>query len=545
MLQKLSLRGRLLLMTVVVAILSALLGGLMIRAIQSQMMDDRQDLVRGQVQNAVSLVRSFEQQATDGKLSDAEAQRQALTALTALRFDEKEYFFTLDKSLRWVAHGINPKLIGKDMHQVKDGAGASLGDQFDTTLRQGNGKGFVYFVWDKPGSQTPQPKMAYIETSPKWGWIVGTGLYLDDIHSAVFEQWINIGSQVVLIILATTILGMVIQRSVMRELGTEPSAAAAVVREIASGNLAIPVTVREGDRDSLIAHIHHMQNQLRDLVQSIVASADEVGRLAHEVVEGAGAVAGNSRQQSEGATSMAASIEQLTVSISHLSDNAREARSLSEASGNLSVEGGDVIARAVGEMREINVAVDHAATTIGELTTKTQTISSIMQVIKDIADQTNLLALNAAIEAARAGETGRGFAVVADEVRKLSERTAMATQEIAGMISDIQNSSTASQARMTEAVERAKAGLALAEQGGEAIARIRDSAGGVVGVVQDISTALHEQGVASQDIARYVEQIAQMAGTNADAATRTSGSVGRMETVTDGLRDIVARFRVR
>ncbi|UGA36094.1 methyl-accepting chemotaxis protein [Chromobacterium haemolyticum] len=146
-----------------------------------------------------------------------------------------------------------------------------------------------------------------------------------------------------------------------------------------------------------------------------------------------------------------------------------------------------MISRAVAEMRRINESVELAAGTINELVDKAQVISGIMQVIKDIADQTNLLALNAAIERARAGEQGRGFAVVADEVRKLSERTAQATEEIAGMIAEIQQSSTQSHGSMEEAVRRAKNGLELAEQGGEAVGEISRSAGGVLGVVNDIS----------------------------------------------------------
>ncbi|GGY10750.1 methyl-accepting chemotaxis protein [Paludibacterium paludis] len=544
MLQKLTLRARLLWMTVVVAGLSTLLGALMIHAIESQMMNDRQDRIRGQVENAMSLLKYYERMSSDGKMSEADAQRDAKQALTALRFDGKEYFFVLDKSMRWLAHGTSPALVGKDMHGVKIPEGGNLGTLFDETLQRGRGNGFVHFSWSKPGAETPQPKMAYIDTSPRWGWVVGTGLYLDDIHDAVVEQWLSIGVQVLVIILATVGLGMLLQRSVMRELGAEPAVAAGIVRQIASGQLSTPVTVRQGDKDSLIAHIAHMQEELRSMVSAIVASADEVRRLTEEVVGGAGEVADNSRQQSEGATSMAASIEQLTVSITHLSEHARDARALSEESGSLSADGGEVISRAVGEMREINRTVDQAAESIDELTAKTEAISSIMQVIRDVADQTNLLALNAAIEAARAGEAGRGFAVVADEVRKLSERTATSTQEIAGMIGDVQTGSTASRERMNEAVDRAKTGLALAEQGGESIGRIRQSASGVVGVVQDISSALNEQGIASQDIARHVEQIAQMAQVNAETASRTSDSVERMGQVTEKLRAIVGRFCV-
>ncbi|WP_280954817.1 methyl-accepting chemotaxis protein [Paludibacterium denitrificans] len=139
---------------------------------------------------------------------------------------------------------------------------------------------------------------------------------------------------------------------------------------------------------------------------------------------------------------------------------------------------------------------------------------------------------------------GRGFAVVADEVRKLSERTGQATQEIAVMIQEIQVSSDQSHSCMEEAVNRVKSGLNLAEQGGDAIARIRQGAVGVDGVVNDISHALKEQGQASQDIAQHVERIAQSASTNAEAAVSTSQAIDSMHRLADNLRTLVSSFRV-
>ncbi|OQS39461.1 methyl-accepting chemotaxis protein [Chromobacterium haemolyticum] len=540
----LSLKQRLLLLIFSVIALTCLLGGLVLRSMHQQMMADRQDLIRGQVENALSLVANYEEQAAAGALPETEAQRQALLALTRLRFAGKEYFFTLDKGLVWLAHGVNPKLVGKDMHAVKDSSGSSLGDKFDQTLRQGQGKGFAEFVWDKPGSAEPQPKLAYLQSSQRWGWVVGTGLYMDDVWAALRVQLLGVAVQVLLIAAVCGGLGWWLFRSVTRQLGAEPAQTAAVVREIAGGRLDVPVPVRAGDEDSLMANIAHMQQALRQMVADIVASAGELGRLSGEVVSGAQAVADNSQQQSESATSMAASIEELTVSINHISQYAQDARQVSQQSGSLSDEGGEVIAKAVAEMKGISETVDLTAGAISALADKTATISRIMQVIKDIADQTNLLALNAAIEAARAGETGRGFAVVADEVRKLSERTAQATEEIAGMIDEIQLSSDQSRANMSQTVERVRAGLALAEQGGEMIQQIRGSAGQVVQVVRDISHALQEQGVASQDIARHVEQIAQVAAGNAAAATQASSGIQSMDEVTGGLRQTVAGFQV-
>ncbi|WP_280954818.1 methyl-accepting chemotaxis protein [Paludibacterium denitrificans] len=151
-----------------------------------------------------------------------------------------------------------------------------------------------------------------------------------------------------------------------------------------------------------MAAVATMQQQLKQLVRQIIDDANKLSEMSGQITQRSALVEDGSQQQSTAATAMAASVEQLTVSINQIADHAHDAHQLSKQSGELSHEGGEVISQAVTEMRRINESVDQAAVTIAELATKTQTISSIMQVIKDIADQTNLLALNAAIEAARA-----------------------------------------------------------------------------------------------------------------------------------------------
>ncbi|KMN29868.1 chemotaxis protein [Chromobacterium sp. LK1] len=538
-----SLRGRLLLLLVAMALLVAAIGVLSVMRERDTMLQDRKDKTRNLVESAAALVVSYEKMAADGKMSEPQAKQQAAAALNSMRYDQREYFFAFDKSLTYVAHGVKPALIGKNLHGVKEGSGQDMGQLFDQALSSGGGKGYASYVWDKPGFDAPQPKISYLMTSPGWGWVLGTGIYLDDVAAAYHKSLFNLALEVGVILLLLAGLGGYIMRSVLGQLGGEPAVTVDIVKRIAAGQLDMAVPVKAGDQDSLLANVAGMQAQLRQLVGEIAAAANRVSEMSDDVSGHAAAVASGSEQQSEAATSMAASIEELTVSINHISDRAQDARSLSEQSGESSQQGSEVISRAVAEMRRINESVELAAGTINELVDKAQVISGIMQVIKDIADQTNLLALNAAIEAARAGEQGRGFAVVADEVRKLSERTAQATEEIAGMIAEIQQSSTQSHGSMEEAVRRAKNGLELAEQGGAAVGEISHSASGVLGVVNDISHALKEQGTASQDIAQYVEQIAMSSSKNAQAASTASAALVDMRQLAGNLRGLVSRFR--
>ncbi|WP_158300784.1 cache domain-containing protein [Chromobacterium sp. ATCC 53434] len=335
MAKTLSLKLRLLLQTASAIVLVCVLGALLTQTLRQQMLSDRRDQVRSQVESAASLVALHEEEAATGLVPEAEARRRALQELARLRFDGDEYFFVLDRDLKWLAHGMNPKLVGKDMHSVRDPVGTDMGRLFDDTLRQGGGRGFAQYVWDKPGAAGPQPKLAYFSTSARWGWVVGTGLYLDDISAVLWKQVWGVAAQLLLFMAVTLSLGWWVYRSVMRELGAEPSEAAAIVREIAAGKLDRDIRLPKNGGDSLLAHIREMQGQLRRLVGEIIRDAEELGRLNADVVDGARMVADNSQGQSEGAAAMAASVEQLTVSISHIARHAMDAREVSQDSGQL------------------------------------------------------------------------------------------------------------------------------------------------------------------------------------------------------------------
>ncbi len=283
---------------------------------------------------------------------------------------------------------------------------------------------------------------------------------------------------------------------------------------------------------------------LQQSLGQVVAGVSRVSGAAQSLSSSSTQVAQSSNAQSEAASSMAAAVEQMTVSIGQVSDSAREAVDISRKSGELSSAGGGIIQSASSEMSKIAENVRHTAQVIEQLGEHSSEISSIVQVIKEVADQTNLLALNAAIEAARAGEQGRGFAVVADEVRRLAERTTHATEEITRMIAVMQGSAQAAVATMGTMVDQVGGGVELATQAGSSIVRIRDGAEHVVGVVNDISSALAEQSRASNDIASQVEKVAQMTEQNRAAAAETASTAVSLQELADGMLAVVRRFKI-
>jgi methyl-accepting chemotaxis protein len=539
-----NLQTRLLgLMALAVTIICAI-GAASLFAQHANMMRDRQDTIRYQVQSAVSVVTRFEDLAASGKLTDVQARQLAHEALSAVRYGGMQYLFAFDPGMHYVVQGVKPKLIGVDAHSLHDGNGQNLGDLFDRTLAEGHGEGFAAYVWEKPGFDRPQPKLSYLMTSPRWHWVVGTGLYMDDIDAAFYADLERLGLVCGIAVAVMLWLGMVVMRRILSQLGAEPEVTAHVVKQIAGGQLSEPVPVRQGDTHSLLAAVEDMQQQLRQLVYEIVNSANRLGEMSTQATGTAQAVAVGSEQQSKSAMLVAESVDRMLQGINVIADHAEEARNLTRIAGTLSQEGSEVIARAVGEMSGVSESVEHTATAIADLAGRIRNIGSIIQVIREVADQTNLLALNAAIEAARAGEAGRGFAVVADEVRKLSERTASATQEITGVMQDIQQGSDASREVMLQAVQRVQSGLALARQGGEAVTRIKHSSGEAVLAVNHISDELRAQNGVSQEISQNVESIAQSSSANASATASSSSALQEIYRCADQLRALVSRFKV-
>ncbi|VXB87670.1 Chemotaxis protein [Pseudomonas sp. 8O] len=344
--------------------------------------------------------------------------------------------------------------------------------------------------------------------------------------------------------LLATVLAISVAFLLSRSIAGRLKQVVEVARNVAQGRLDSRIE-RIGDDEIgvLLEAFATMQERLREMIGQIRTGAVQLVEAAQNISSASTQLSVSTQEQSQAASSMAATVEELTVSINHVADNAKEAHGLSSDSGRQSAEGGAVIQETLASMQRIADTVQGAATQIVELGQHSDQISSIVNVIKEIADQTNLLALNAAIEAARAGEQGRGFAVVADEVRLLAQRTANSTQEITEMIKKIQLGTRSAVSNMEIGVQQVSSGVEQASQAGDAIVTIRQASASVVGVVDQISLALREQTVASQDVARNVERIAQMSMENSEAVADTSRTAQGLQQLALTLEKQVASFR--
>ena len=317
-------------------------------------------------------------------------------------------------------------------------------------------------------------------------------------------------------ILASVGGAMLISRSITRPLGGEPAAVVAVADAIAAGDLAQPIAVRAGDTTSVVARMAAMQANLAQVVSGVRQNAEGVASASTQIAHGNQDLSERTEEQASALEETAASMEELSSTVKLNADNARQANQLAQAASTVARQGGDVVGRVVGTMKEINESSSR--------------IADIISVIDGIAFQTNILALNAAVEAARAGEQGRGFAVVAGEVRTLAQRSAEAAKEIKGLIH--------------ASVNRVSAGSKLVDQAGTTMQEVVQSIVRVNEIMGDISRASEEQSAGVSQIGQAVTQMDHSTQQNAALVEESAAAADKLRQQAGELLQAVAVFRL-
>ena len=436
----------------------------------------------------------------------------------------------------FIAH---PTLGGKTIGELNNPV---MNNIVEEQLRRKQGA--MTYNWSpSPGAAPTEAKMVVFQNVPSWNWTIATGSFIDEFTLEA-RQLRNtlIGLCLAGALLMTGVLYWIARRQ-LAPVRVQLDA----MQRIGAGDMTVRFPdCDENSRNELDQMSRALQTtttQVGALIREVMSASTAVRDAAHAVRLGTSEVFDGTATQSEAAAGLAAAVEELSVSITHVSDSAATAHDITQQAQRHAEQGGATVRQMTEGMNRIAGEIDQASTAVNLLSERSARISNIGRIINDIADQTNLLALNAAIEAARAGESGRGFAVVADEVRKLAERTASSTREISVTVSEVQSEADRVVAMINDVTSEVRTGVQLAADSGSVLETIGDESTRTTQAVNDIADATREQSSASQEVARGIEQIATMAEQNKQATRQTHDQTTRLEDLAAQLQSKVSHFR--
>ncbi|EKO3766331.1 methyl-accepting chemotaxis protein [Vibrio metschnikovii] len=514
---------------------------------REQLVETRKAELQAYLMMGVTAVQSLYESDRNG-----ENQAAAKTLLKAMRFESDGYFFAYDSQGVNTLHAINPSLEGKNLYGLQDENGVPVIAGLIRAAKSGDG--FLYFSWHKPTINAQAPKLGYAEYLPKWDWVLGTGIYIDDIDAQVAQfqvlrqdqakeqMWSTIGLSLVGLLITSIVVSVLVAK------GVAPlQHVVASLQDVAAGEGDLTARLKVESQDE-IGEVAKAFNAFMDKLHPMIKQLRE---SAQEVQLAAGELDIQTTQSNQKMNSHCLETDKVVTAVTEMSATAREVanntnatlQAIESANGQIRDAQHEVNSAIEGIselVREVNLTSD----AIQDLSQRTDKITQVLNVIGEIAGQTNLLALNAAIEAARAGEQGRGFAVVADEVRSLASRTQNSTQEISEMLQSLHQG-------VSKAVESMNTSQKRGEKTAEESMHIKQSLAGIsqaVGLIQDMgiqtASAAEQQSAVAEDINQNLVAIQHIVNQLSDNLQHSESISSRLAASGQQMGNLVSHFKL-
>ncbi|WP_026321228.1 methyl-accepting chemotaxis protein [Arhodomonas aquaeolei] len=515
-------------------------------AARQMVLDERREGVSQVVEAATGVIDHYRRQAAEGDISEARAKSLAAAAVRSMRYHEyddgsREYLWINDLDARVIVHPARPSMEGRDMSALTDTDGRHIFEAFIRTARS-DGAGFVTYRWPMPGSDQPVEKVSYVRLYQPWGWVVGSGVYLDRVDGAVTALALDLAWQVGLVLVLLAGVVAIAIGSIVRPLNRAVAGIRSMTGETV--DLTPRLDTRGGDEFTALARsVNALTDTCRGALQKAAGVRDELERSAATLNEVTDAAGNGMAAQEADAEQLATAMNEMVATVQEVAHNTATAADAAAEASRETSNGRRVVESTVDAIQALAGELAHTRSAVERLASESDDIAGVLEAINGIAEQTNLLALNAAIEAARAGDQGRGFAVVAEEVRRLSASTQESTEHIRTITERFQCGAREATARMAESSNQADNAVNRSAEAGESLNAITRSVDTISDMDTQIASAAEEQASTAEEINRGVVRIRDVAGETREGVERIREAARRQRGLVSELADELAKLQ--
>ncbi|PKH98859.1 methyl-accepting chemotaxis protein, partial [Shewanella sp. 11B5] len=506
--RKTTIANRLLGMLALAIIATVIVFWFSLTRVENVLINEKEAKLNALVDIATTIADKYYQDAQSGSLSEDEAKVMALAAIDKLRYSGNEYYFSIDTQGTMIQHAFAKQLVNTKVLAMQDPNGVKLFEQMILRTEQQD-SARVDYMWNKPQQEQPSPKMSVVKRFRPWGWIIGTGIYVDDIQNDK-NQFIT---QYLLLLALVWLPVILLLFFIIRSISGPMIETISAFKNIAKGEGDLTLRLSEEGNDELKQIAHHFNafiDKIQKVIISVSHSVDESSRLAQNmstIAQQANQISSNVQAETE---NVATAINEMSMTASEVASNAQLAADSTHHADKEADKSANVVDNAMKKISELSSELAATEEVAKGLQVSSSKIGQILDVIVGIADQTNLLALNAAIEAARAGEAGRGFAVVADEVRTLASRTQASTSEINLIIDAIRSAIDSVNASVARAKVKSSETVNETQQVVVALENIKSSIEQISQMNVQIAAATDEQSTVIGELNMNITRINDM-----------------------------------